>query len=181
LFIRKGYRNTTLSDIIKQAGGSRETIYDLFDGKLGMFQVIISDWGDESADFVLKSISQATPPREFLVELGMRLLEIWLSPQGKEIHRTILSEGISSPEILEAWYQGGGKKVVSALAQYIESQVKMETIEVSDPMIFARQFQFLLYGEIASPVMAGDDQPIDAKASVTRTVELMLRSASPDI
>jgi len=180
LFTTKGYRKTTLSDIIKEAGGSRETLYSHFQGKLGLFGAIISDWGDHFAGFVLEPKSKATPPREFLTELGTSLMEIWLSPQGREIHRTVLSEGVSSPEIMALWYRGGSEKVLNALSQYVDFQVQAGRLEVRDSMLFARQFQFLLYGEVASPVIAGDSTPIDVTAAVERTVDLMMRATAAE-
>jgi len=176
LFITKGYHKTTLSDIIGEAGGSRETIYSMFNGKIGLFGEIISRWGDESAEFVLEPSSQERTPREFLTALGFRLLNIWQSPQGREIHRTVLSEGMTSPEVLNTWYEGGSKKVLGALSQYIESQIEADKLDVDDAMVFAKQFQFLLYGEIASPLMEGDQTPIDTEAAVKRTVDLLLRA-----
>jgi len=176
LFITKGYRKTTLSDIIKEAGGSRETIYSMFNGKVGLFGALIARWGDESAEFVLEPSSQATPPREFLIDLGLRLMKIWLSPHGKEIHRTVLSEGASSPELVRGWYEGGSEKVLGALSKYIDGQVKLGRLNVEDSLVFARQFQFLLFGEIASPAITGEDTFVDAQKAVERTVNLLLRA-----
>jgi len=145
LFLSKGYRKTTLTDIIERSGGSRETIYSNFKGKIGLFGAIIDGAGDQFADFVLQS----------------------------------LSEGVASPEIVDVWFRGGAEKVLKALAQYIEVQTKAGRLNVQDPMIMARQFQFLLYGEIAFPAMSGDSEPIDVAVAVKRTVDALLLGVEP--
>jgi len=179
LFLSKGYRKTTLTDIIERSGGSRETIYSNFKGKIGLFGAIIDGAGDQFADFVLQSSSEASNPREFLTELGTHMLNIWLTPEGRAIHGTVLSEGVASPEIVDVWFRGGAEKVLKALAQYIEVQTKAGRLNVQDPMIMARQFQFLLYGEIAFPAMSGDSEPIDVAVAVKRTVDALLLGVEP--
>ena len=43
VFQKKGFAEATLDDVIALSGGSRQTLYELFGGKQGLFEAIISD------------------------------------------------------------------------------------------------------------------------------------------
>src|SRR5690349_8169099 len=41
LFLKKGYENISMNDIIDAAGGSKTTVYTLFGNKEGLFQEVV--------------------------------------------------------------------------------------------------------------------------------------------
>lgn len=179
LFLERGYRGTTVEAIIQRAGGSRETIYKLFGGKHGLFGAIIGDVGAAFAAWIEDSELTGVAPREALTTLGMRLMTLWTSPEGRAVHRLIASEGLESPELLTAWYDGGARLYERALAHYFAGQVAAGALQPHDPAQVARQFRFLLMGELAQPVIAGTPETFDPAAAVERCVDLILRAAAP--
>src|SRR5579875_1469652 len=70
LFIENGYRGTTLEAIIAKAGGSRQTLYQRFGGKRGLFGAIVSEVGERLAASIEQPDALRLPPREGLSRLG---------------------------------------------------------------------------------------------------------------
>lgn len=74
LFKDKGYQATSLSDLIKEAGGSRASLYDYFGGKEGLLRAML----EEHTERILFDLSalkpdpEKTSPEEALNQLGLR-------------------------------------------------------------------------------------------------------------
>jgi AcrR family transcriptional regulator len=179
LFMRDGYRSTTLEAIIRQAGGSREMIYSYFGSKAGLFGAIIAEEGSKLLKAFDDKEFAALAPRQAFTQLGLRLLEIWFSPEGSAINHTVISEGRESPELLEVWYRSGSEPFLRALSNYVQAQIRLGHLNADDPMRVARQYHFLLIGEAAFPIMSGQPELWDAVNAVARSVELLMRAYMP--
>jgi TetR/AcrR family transcriptional repressor of mexJK operon len=174
LFLRHGYRGTTLEAIIARAGGSRETIYRLFGGKHGLFGAIIAEVGEQFAASIVAPGAFDLAPREALTRLGLQLVAIWDTEEGRAINRVVVSEGLAAPDIVDAWYRGATLLSVDALARYLAAQVQAGRLTALDPQLVARQFMMLLIGERAFPLIARDQAPAEPDVQVGRCVELIL-------
>lgn len=175
LFIAQGYRRTTLESIIAVAGGSRETIYRAFGGKRGLFGEIIAELGQRLADSLIAPHALDLPPREGLTRFATDLVAIWYSEEGTAMNRVVLSEGLDAPELVDAWYQGGTKLSIEALARYLNAQCDAGMLVQLDAPLVARQFVMLLMGEMAFPLISGETEA-DSLAQIERCVDLILRA-----
>jgi TetR/AcrR family transcriptional repressor of mexJK operon len=176
LFVERGYRNTSLRAIIERAGGSREMIYSAFGGKAGLLSAIIADAGQRLTATFTDEAWEALSPREALTRLGINLMEIWCSPEGRAVNRLVMSEGPDAPEILERWYRGGVEPFLGLLSDYIGRQRLSGALDVADPLLMARQFRMLLMGELAFPIISPDPVAFDPAAAVARCVALLMRA-----
>lgn len=175
LFIAHGYRGTTLEAIIARAGGSRETIYRVFGGKRGLFGAVIARVGEQLASSVIEPSALDLAPREALTRFAFALVAIWQSDEGHAVNRVVISEGLDAPEIVDAWYEGGTRLSIEALAQYLAVQQRCGTLTDMDPLLVARQFVTLLIGEMTFPLIAGVPAP-PTSVGVGRCVDLILRA-----
>jgi len=176
LFVRDGYRRTTLESIIALAGGSREMIYSALGGKRGLVRAIIAEVGEQLATRMEDPKVLHLPPREGLSQFGNQLVHIWRTDEGRAMGRMVVSEGLDAPELIKAWYEGGPQLSIEALAHYLEIQHRAETLVVPDARMAARQFLILLIGESAYPMLSGTPNPVDADAAVKVTVDFFLRA-----
>lgn len=174
LLVERGYRDTTLTQIIARAGGSRETIYRTLGGKSGIFKAIVADVGEELAASIVDQAWLELSPRAALTQLGLRLASIWLSDEGKAVNRVVVSEGLQTPEVVEAWYQGGSLLTIEALARYLQRHADTGDLKPHDPTLVARQYVTLLIGEIALPVIAGPEHRQPMEVHVQRCVDFVL-------
>jgi TetR/AcrR family transcriptional repressor of mexJK operon len=178
MFVKQGYKKTTLEAIIAASGGSRETIYKTFGGKQGLFRAIIADVGDTFVGSILDVEISALAPQEGLTRIANNLMAIWATDEVRAMHRVVLSEGVDAPEIMDAWYRGGPAVALAAITRYLASQRQAGELTLDDPATVATQFMLLLMGELAFPTMSGSTKAFDRKAAVDRTVRLLVLAHS---
>ena len=179
LFVRDGYRRTTVEAIIALAGGSREMIYGSLGGKRGLVRAIIADVGEQLAARIEDPKVLDLSPREALTLFAHQLVNVWRSEEGRAMGRMVVSEGLEAPEIIKAWFAGGPSPSIEALSHYFDSQHLAKHLVVPDSHLAARQFLMLLMGETAFPMLSGSTDPLDQRAVVRVTVDLFMRAYAP--
>ena len=146
VFLKKGYANATLDDIIARSGGSRQTLYSLFGGKQGLFEALIAELcAGIFASFRAQGLLDR-PPDEVLVEVGIRYLETLTTPDGLGLYRLIVAEGIFMRELAERFWEMGPVQTRALLAGYFEQQTRRGTLRLQDPVQAADQFWGVVLG-----------------------------------
>src|SRR4029453_13589586 len=88
LFLKKGYDNVSIDEIIGVVGGSKATISAWFGGKEGRFEAVVRQ---ECSDVVLAIHADPAGSLEAqLTEIGQSFLAMVLSPPLLEFHRLIV-------------------------------------------------------------------------------------------
>src|SRR4029453_12056398 len=96
LFLKKGYDNVSIDEIIGVVGGSKATIYAWFGGKEGLFEAGVRQKCD---DVTLSNETKIPGPlEEQLTRIGHSFLETVLTPPIMEFHRLMVSIGRTFPE-----------------------------------------------------------------------------------
>ena len=84
LFLKKGYDNVSIDEIIGVVGGSKATIYAWFGGKEGLFEAVVRQ---ECRDVTMAIHADAAGSLEAqLTEIGQSFLAMVLSPPILEFH-----------------------------------------------------------------------------------------------
>ncbi len=141
---------------------------------------MIATVGEQFAASIVTSSALEVPPREGLTRLGLQLVAIWQSDEGRAANKVVLSEGLQAPELVDAWYHGGIELSVRGLAQYLEAQNRAGHLADLDARLVARQYLMLLMAEMGYPVISRTSQPADPLPQIERCVELILRAYAPD-
>src|SRR5271170_796350 len=85
LFLKKGYDNVSVDEIISLVGGSKATIYAWFGGKEGLFEAVVRQ---KCSEVVLAiHFDPAASLEAQLTEIGRSFLATVLSPTILEFHR----------------------------------------------------------------------------------------------
>jgi TetR/AcrR family transcriptional repressor of mexJK operon len=153
LFLKKGYDNVSIDEIIGLVGGSKATIYTWFGGKEGLFEAVIRQ---ECADVVLAIHVDATGSLQAqLTEIGQSFLAMVLSPPILEFHRLMVSIGRKFPEIGQLFFETGPASAYSLVATWISKQQKDGRIIEEDPYRLAVLFLDMLIGEHQLSALTG--------------------------
>ena len=145
LFLKKGYDNVSIDDIIAAVGGSKATLYAWFGGKEGLFEEVVRQ---KCRDVVLAIHVDAAGSLEAqLAEIGHSFLAIVLSPPILEFHRLMVSIGRTFPETGRLFYETGPASAYSTVAAWIAKQQKDGRIGEEDPYRLAVLFLDMLIGE----------------------------------
>jgi TetR/AcrR family transcriptional regulator, mexJK operon transcriptional repressor len=145
LFLKKGYDNVSIDEIIGVVGGSKATIYAWFGGKEGLFEAVVRQKCQE----VVLAIhaDPAGSLEQQLTEIGHSFLAMVLSPPILEFHRLMVSIGRTFPETGRLFYKSGPDSAYSIVAGWIAKQQKDGRIIEEDPYRLAVLFLDMLIGE----------------------------------
>jgi TetR/AcrR family transcriptional regulator, mexJK operon transcriptional repressor len=145
LFLKKGYDNVSIDEIIGVVGGSKATIYTWFGGKEGLFEAVVRQ---ECRDVVMAIHADPAGSLEAqLTEIGQSFLAMVLSPPILEFHRLMVSIGRTFPATARLFYETGPASAYSTVASWIAKQQKDGRIAEEDPYRLAVLFLDMLIGE----------------------------------
>jgi TetR/AcrR family transcriptional regulator, mexJK operon transcriptional repressor len=146
LFLKKGYDNVSIDEIIGVVGGSKATIYAWFGGKEGLFEAVVRQ---ECSDVVLAIHADPAGSLEVqLTEIGQSFLAMVLSPPILEFHRLMVSIGRTFPATSRLFYETGPASAYSIVASWVAKQQKEGRIaDDEDPYRLAVLFLDMLIGE----------------------------------
>ncbi len=145
LFLKKGYDNVSIDEIISVVGGSKATIYAWFGGKEGLFEAVVRQ---ECRDVVMAIHVDAAGSLEAqLTEIAHSFLAMVLSPPILEFHRLMVSIGRTFPETGRLFFETGPASAYNIVAAWIAKQQKAGRIGEEHPYRLAVLFLDMLIGE----------------------------------
>jgi TetR/AcrR family transcriptional repressor of mexJK operon len=145
LFLKKGYDNVSIDDIIGVVGGSKATIYTWFGGKDGLFEAVVRQKCQEVVLAI--HVDPAGSLEAQLTEIGHSFLAMVLSPPILEFHRLMVSIGRTFPATGRLFYETGPASAYSTVAAWIAKQQNDGRIAQEDPYRLAVLFLDMLIGE----------------------------------
>jgi len=145
LFLKKGYDNVSIDEIIGVVGGSKATIYAWFGGKEGLFEAVVRQ---KCEDVTLAINVDAGGSLEAqLTEIGRSFLAMVLSPPILEFHRLMVSIGRTFPAAGRLFFETGPRSAYGIVASWIAKQQAAGRICKEDPDRLAVLFLDMLIGE----------------------------------
>ncbi len=141
VFIDRGYRTSTMDDVAQQAGMSKKTLYQVFPGKLALFEALLVD---RLALLTMPVEEDGLSLEDSLVELLIRQAEFTLAPRQLAMVRVMIAEAPHSPEIGEALKRleiGRGR---GTLERWFEQKTAQGLIDIGD----AQENASILFGMV---------------------------------
>ncbi len=103
VFLERGYANATIDAVVERAGGSKATVYSLFENKEGLFAALVAEAAEE-----LSALVQSYPLdgriEDDLRDFGLHYLEILTRPERLALFRLVLGECGRVPEVGEIFF-----------------------------------------------------------------------------
>jgi TetR/AcrR family transcriptional repressor of mexJK operon len=118
LFLEKGYSKVSLEMIAREAHVAVRTIYVKFGGKVGLLKAIIEDG---RATYMAGRDSMETDPRpmaDILYDFAVHFLELVSLPTFHHLHRMVVAEARSTPELAETFFEAGPARTREELARF---------------------------------------------------------------
>ncbi|MEX2524329.1 MAG: TetR/AcrR family transcriptional regulator [Gammaproteobacteria bacterium] len=142
VFLENGYAHTSVDKIVREAGGSKATIYKYFKNKRELFNAVI--------DRIVTHRSQTDididdpNPENALLDFARRRVDVVFSPEHIALMRLVIAEGPNSPEVAEAYYEHGPAQSYRTLSRYFRIQNERGKLNIDDPDEAAYHFSALL-------------------------------------
>lgn len=163
-FLSKGYDGTSIDAIVKEAGGSKSTVYFHFRDKSGLFAAALEDIRsgfDFSLQASRKEPSATTADR--LTLMGVELLSILFHERLVHLVRTVIAESKRFPEVARQFVRDGIDLSRRSIAQEIEAARERAEVTVDDAAIAAEKFVSLLLGTVHLELLLGTRGVPDAR------------------
>jgi TetR/AcrR family transcriptional regulator, mexJK operon transcriptional repressor len=148
LFMEKGYNKVSLEMIAKQARVAVRTIYVKFGGKAGLFSAVIAAGrnhffaGMDDVDTTMR------PLREVLADFGLHFMDLVTSPVAVALHRIVIAESQSTPELAQAYYDVGPRQTREQLTRlFSRPDIRAQLRDDVPPEMLAIQLLNNLMGD----------------------------------
>jgi AcrR family transcriptional regulator len=148
LFLEQGYGSTSMDAVAREAGVSKATVYAHFGSKEELFGAVIGQECEQR--FAGLSASELDPRdvRASLSVLGLRFLDLVLSPDALALHRIILGEVTRFPVLGGVFWRAGPERNLTQIEAFLRSAASAGTLSLRDARLAAEQFVSLVRGEI---------------------------------
>lgn len=146
VFLQHGYAGTSMDRVAEVARVSKNTIYNHFQDKKGLFTALIEQITTNRFQIVFGSVPLQGEPRVVLRQLAEKLLSVIL-PDREYISflRLLIAESERFPQLAQLFISNLPKKVLSILSEYFRSHPELN---LPNPEVTARIFMSSLMGYV---------------------------------
>ena len=146
LFSRRGYNGVTVREIAEEAGlNSAAHLYFYFPSKAELYRETVKEMTAPVQEMSVSESALDRPPERALASIARAYLRLFDDEDTVDLYRMGLIEAVTSPQLgadhLEA---GGGMQGLALVEKYIERQVELGTLRVSNPRVIAIWFLWQL-------------------------------------
>jgi TetR/AcrR family transcriptional repressor of mexJK operon len=178
LFLRDGYRSTSMDGIAALAGVSKQTVYKHFADKDRLFSEIVTGTLDEVSEPVYNEVLGLEDSGDIeadLRDLARRLLAKVIQPQILQLRRLVIGEAARFPQLGRLFDERGPGRTIEALAIAFERLSARGTLDVEDARLAAAHFNWLIMSiPLNQAMFLGRDEPL-ASADLDRYADSGVR------
>lgn len=176
LFTKQGFSATSMDQLAKQAGVSKQTLYSHFGSKDDLFTAAISS---KCIAFELNEATlQGSDIRQVLLDFSRRFTQLILSSDAIRIYRICMAEAETYPKLAQLFFQAGPQHVTQLITQYLTQQHEQGVLQVPQPYFAAMQLLQMLQGGQRMRIELGlermDEQEFEAY--LASSVDTFLRA-----
>jgi AcrR family transcriptional regulator len=148
LFLKNGYENTSVDEIIQKAGGSKSHVYQEFGGKEGLFLAVVSHLCDKVQLSIGHVSVSGLSPEEGLQKLASAFLSELLGPEHIAFQRLIFSEAARFPKAGKIWFERGPQTTRQTFSDFIRKKMAEGELKAGDANTAAMLFHDMLSGTL---------------------------------
>ena len=164
LFLRSGFRDTSMDEVAALAAVSKQTVYKHFADKESLFSEIVTGAVSEVSDPVhaeVLTLEDSGDVEADLRGLTRELLRMVLQPRILQLRRLVIGEAARFPELGRAFYVQGPERTIAALATVFERLAERGVLELDDARLAAAHFNWLVMSiPLNRAMFLGEDQPL---------------------
>lgn len=178
LFCRLGFPHTSMDEVAKQAGVSKQTVYAHFGSKDELFVAAIE------SKCIAHNLNDAmrmdvNAPESTLTEFALQFAAMVTSPEAITVFKACVAQSESHPEVSQLFYDAGPKHMFSLLAQYLSAVEAKGDYEFGNAQHSAIRLCLMLFGELKLRLELGlavDDILAQREQYVRGCAQMFLRA-----
>lgn len=180
-FLERGYAETSMDLVAKQASASKTTLYTRFPSKEALFAATIERECCRRGVLLEPEDLHGQPIAEALFCFGHRFLDLLASPEAVRVQQIVTGEAARFPELAQLYFQSGPLRTIEAAERLFAAAVRQGQLRGDDPAFMARQFLGMIKGFVDCEAVA-TCMPIPPEQRddyLRRAVDLFLAGAAP--
>jgi TetR/AcrR family transcriptional regulator, mexJK operon transcriptional repressor len=151
LFLRDGYRNTSMDQVAADAAVSKQTVYKQFADKEQLFRDIVLGVTGNSAAIIAEltaalggtAVTSPAELRAVLTDLARRYLDGVLQPHVLALRRLIIAEAERFPDLARSYFEQAPARAIEVVADALRGYAARGLLTAGDPGLAAAHFAYL--------------------------------------
>ena len=144
----KGYRDASMLDVARRASASKETLYNWFGDKQGLYEAVIRRNAGTVRAVLTRHLDGHAPAEQVLCEFGSALLQLLLGDDAVAINRAAISEASADPQLAKILASAGRDATMPHFIAFLEARRNVENWDMADANAAAETFRGLLVGDL---------------------------------
>ncbi len=171
VILERGFAGASTREIAKRAGASKETLYQRFPNKAGLFAALIERKSDALLAPLSSILQKETDPQQALTTFGERVLGIMMVEETRRLHQVVIAEARDFPDLATAFWEKGPGRAREVLKVYLMELVKQKRMRKENVEFASEQFLGALIGGVALRRTLGMSDFLADEPSIKRWAE----------
>ena len=171
VFSSLGFDAANMSDIAREAGVSKGTLYVYFENKEQLFTALIDQERALIQADLFATLADGTDSAQTLRAFGQRFARLMTQERIVRAQRVVVSMAERMPDLTRAFYAAGPKATAARLADWLAAQTEAGSLAIADPDLAAAQFIDLCQTLLSRPRLYGAADGEPGEDGIARTVE----------
>jgi TetR/AcrR family transcriptional repressor of mexJK operon len=180
LFLQHGYSKVSLEMIAREAHVAVRTIYVKFGGKAGLLNAIIVGGRERYFANMEDLDTDARPLEQIVADFAWRFMELISQPAVINLHRMVVAEAKSNPELASTFHQAGPGQTRELLGRlFARPEIKARfRDDIPHDMLATHLLNCLIGDQLSRLLFEPPPQPSEAqrRQRLALGLELFFRS-----
>jgi TetR/AcrR family transcriptional regulator, mexJK operon transcriptional repressor len=151
LFLRDGYRDTSMDQVAADAAVSKQTVYKQFADKEQLFRGIVLGVTGNSAVIIAEltaalgdtAVTSPAELRAVLTSLARRYLDGVLQPHVLALRRLVIAEAERFPDLARSYFEQAPARAIEVIAGALRGYAARGLLTAGEPGLAAAHFAYL--------------------------------------
>jgi TetR/AcrR family transcriptional repressor of mexJK operon len=119
LFLKRGFAHTSMEEVARRSGVSKQTVYSHFNNKDALFTAVIEAKCEQYKFFPEYDPQHQHNLKDVLIEMAQKCVALFHDEEVIAMYSTVIAEARNTPQIAKLFYQAGPQASIHSLGKLI--------------------------------------------------------------